>query len=125
MAYDKLAVGNKTRTLPNLLKETSTILSENGKTLDDIVHIGVRNGSKYVPKDKILEFLNAEYNSWYGGTVINVDLVVRLSDGDILDRWESEGMEGWRYIHLTPLPDAAILDSPIKAKSNEPAQIYS
>lgn len=93
--------------MKNLKQETIEILNENGKTVDDILWIGVRdkkiNGN---PLD-ILENFDFVYDAGYGANEINLSLLVVGKDF-WLERCEYDGLEWWEFKTLPQEPKETV-----------------
>lgn len=80
----------------NLLKETTHILEQHKKTLNDIEYIYL--GDKCIKSKNVdlNELLNFEYDDGYGKVEINT--VFRLVGKDFwLERDEEDGSEWWKF----------------------------
>lgn len=82
----------------NLLQETITILSMNGKSLKDIQFVYTDEGC-FVPTNGCKRFLDVEYDNDFGGNEIRMDL--KLVGKDFwLERHEYDGSEWWEFKQL-------------------------
>ena len=86
----------------NLYKETIEILSENGKTLDDV--LAVCGGDYQITKDDFVKFSNIEYDSGYGSPEVAIDLVV-IGEDFWLERHEYDGSEWWEFKQMPNYKD--------------------
>lgn len=91
----------------NLKNETLEILSEYGKTWDDVEWVGTRD--KIIDKDKFLILADVEYDNGYGGTEVNTNLLVVGKDFWV-ERAEYDGSEWWEFKQLPKKP-CLLLDS--------------
>lgn len=80
--------------MPNLLQETIDVLRTQGKTPDDVVWVGSRNGRQVIHNWR--EQFNFTYNNGYGGHEIPIELVV-VGEGWWLERHEYDGSEWWEF----------------------------
>lgn len=78
----------------NFLKETTEVLSENGKTFDDVLWVGSSDG--YIEKDLFLKLANINYDNGYGGQEIAQDLLI-VGQGWWLERGGYDGSEWWEF----------------------------
>lgn len=83
--------------MTNLLKETLSDIKFNGKTPEDILFIGSRDGEYSCTWDEFIVLANIEYDSGYGGQEIASDLVIVFKDNTYMDRYEYDGSESWAY----------------------------
>jgi len=88
----------------NLLKETTEILSENNKTIEDIVWFGTEEN--FIDGD-ICSLLDITYDNGYGGQEIASDLILRGEDF-WLERHEYDGSEWWEYKEMPEKPKLSI-----------------
>lgn len=80
----------------NLAIETTSVLNQDGYTVDDIDWIGNR-----AFKILIHEFFdvarNTVYSNGYGGIAIPGDLLIMMNDGSWYSRGEYDGSEWWEH----------------------------
>lgn len=84
------------RMLTNLLKETLSVLTANGKSPADVRWVGTRAGSSrgtWAQFEKIADF---NYDSDFGARGINDKLVV-VGDDWWLERCDYDGSEWWGF----------------------------
>lgn len=81
----------------NLLKETKSVLKENGKTIKDIV--AVQGKDFGISVDNFLKLADVEYDSGFGSTKVADDLMI-IGNGFWLERHEYDGSEWWEYKEL-------------------------
>lgn len=78
----------------NLYEETIKALSNNGKTLDDVVAIC---GSEFqITKEDFVRLAQTEYDNGYGAPEVAQDLLVIGADF-WLERQEYDGSEWWEF----------------------------
>lgn len=82
----------------NLLLETISVLTENGKTWDSIVWIGSEDG--FIELEEAKKLFDAEYDSWYWSAKVPTDLMI-VGDNRWMTRWEYDGSE-CRDFHTYP-----------------------
>lgn len=80
--------------MPNLLKETISILKEHGRTFDDINWIGSEDG--YISLETFKKLANVEYDDDFGGQEVASDLII-VGDNFYMTRGEYDGSEWWVY----------------------------
>lgn len=80
----------------NLLSETTKFLEENGKSLDDVLWIGNRDGKEIIPVSDFLMGANRMYDDGYGSNEVSLDLVIVGNDW-WLERSDYDGCEWWEY----------------------------
>ena len=105
--------------MTNLLKETTDLLTANGKTGADVRWVGLieapwmlinkKSGKEPDPLpvgswDDFVRFANFDYDAGYGGNEIAGDLVI-VGDNWWLERGEYDGSEWWEFKTL-PQPPA-------------------
>lgn len=113
MGYKNMPPKRKLNTTA-LITEVRPMIHSLDLTLDDITYIGLYNGRMVVPKENYLTFLIEEHVvDVKVFPVINPDLIIRLSDGSVLQRWVGEGMEGWRVIVTKPTVGHQVLSTPM------------
>ena len=88
--------------ISNLLDETLRVLSEHGRTMDDVLWIGCKDFK--IPIERFLELADDIYYNSYGGVEVAADLMV-VGDGWWLSRWEYDGSEGWEYNEPPKMPE--------------------
>ena len=88
--------------ISNLLDETLRVLSEHGRTMDDVLWIGCKDFR--IPIERFLELADDIYYNIYGGVEVAADLMV-VGDGWWLSRWEYDGSEGWEYNEPPKMPE--------------------
>ena len=88
--------------ISNLLNETLRVLSEHGRTMDDVLWIGCKDFR--IPIERFLELADDIYYNSYGGVEVAADLMV-VGDGWWLSRWEYDGSEGWEYNEPPKMPE--------------------
>ena len=86
----------------NLLKETKEILSENGKTIFDVLWFGTREAVFDVDIQKLF---SVDYDNGYGGAEIPAELIV-AGDTWWLERQEYDGSEWWEFKSMPVKPTA-------------------
>lgn len=80
--------------MTNLLKETTSVLTEHGKTLGDIEWIGSDDG--YITLETFTKLADVEYDAGYGAAEVAQDLVIVGKDFYMV-RGEYDGSEWWEY----------------------------
>ncbi len=80
----------------NLLEETLDDLSRNGKKPEDVLWVGSYDGEYAMTWDDFAAIANFDYWDGYGDQEVVMDLAVVGRDW-WLDRYECEGVEGWRF----------------------------
>lgn len=86
----------------NLLKETKEVLSEHGKTFDDVLWIG---GSDFtISIDDFKKLADVEYDAGFGAPEVAVDLVIVGRDW-WLERTDYDGAEDWAFKALPEKPE--------------------
>lgn len=80
--------------MPNLLKETESVLKEYGKTFKDIIWIGSEDG--YISLETFKKLANVEYDDDFGGQEVASDLII-VGDNFYMTRGEYDGSEWWVY----------------------------
>lgn len=88
--------------LVNLLEQTDISLKSLNCSWDDVSFVGTRDGKLVIPLSHARGILDVDYNDDYGDVNILKELIV-VTPAGILTRWESEGSEGWRVIHNSPV----------------------
>lgn len=78
----------------NLLKETKSVLKENGKTIKDI--IAVQGNDFGMSVDNFIRLADTEYNRGYGAQKVAQDLLL-IGKDFWLERKEYDGSEWWEY----------------------------
>ena len=86
----------------NLLEETKQKLAEYGKTLEDVVWIGISEYKVYV--EKFIELADVEYDDGYGSAKVATNILVVGKDF-WLERHEYDGSEWWEYKLLLKEPN--------------------
>lgn len=108
-----------------LITEVRSMIHSLDVTLDDITYIGLYNGRMVVPEENYLTFLIEEHvTDVKVFPVINPDLIIRLNDGSVLQRWVGEGIEGWRVIVAKPIVGHEILSTPVVAPKESTANRF-
>src|SRR3972149_4509217 len=97
--------------MSNLLNETIEKLKENKKTQGDVKWVGTTFGC--ITWKSFKEFANREYDSGFGGTEVNDNLMI-VGDNWWLERYEYDGSEWWEY-----------KEYPRKPKKTKFAQFFS
>lgn len=103
----------------NLYEELVKTLSNNNKTVDDILYVMLldrKAGQKYYKPDRFLKRAkNINYNNSRGE--MRNDLTIVLKNGDFIIRGNSDGFEWFEYmklpktdVELEDLPDSVHLD---------------
>ena len=92
--------------MANLQKETLKILSENGKTWDDVV--GVCCDDFQITKEQFWKLSNREYDNGYGGAEVAQDLMIVGADF-WLERHEYDGAEWWEYKQMPNLAEKPLV----------------
>lgn len=82
----------------NLLAETIAILSENGKTPDDVRWVG--NATMKTTWAQFAQVADVKYDSGYGASEVATDLVI-VGDDWWMTRGEYDGSEWWDF-HYKP-----------------------
>ena len=89
----------------NLLEETTKAIWDACKTGEDIIHIGVADGScRSCTWAEFAEMANRDYDSGYGGAEVLMALVIVFKDGSWLERAEYDGSEWWEYKRAPNIP---------------------
>ena len=88
--------------MKNLLDETINILSENGKTKNDIKWIG--NSIKFINWDDFKLIANRKYDDGFGWAEISEELLI-VGDDFWLERNEYDGSEWWEFKTIPTKPD--------------------
>lgn len=96
--------------MENLLQETQEILSENGKTIEDILWIGSRD--YLLELDKFKEIFNVNYDNGFGAPEIAEDLLV-VGDDWWLERHEYDGSEWWEFKAMPQKPTHMIKNAKV------------
>ena len=78
----------------NLLKETTEVLKQKGKTWDDVIWVGCK--SFKLPIEDVKTLFNVDYDNGFGGNQIAGDLLV-VGKGWWLERGEYDGSEWWEF----------------------------
>lgn len=86
----------------NLLKETITSLGHYDLSPEDVLWIGIRDGSQTTNWKDFAIMADREYDEGYGGVEILETLVVVGKDW-WLERHEYDGSEWWEYKTLPTL----------------------
>ena len=94
----------------NLWKETLDVLTEHGKTFDDVV--AIRGHLFRITKDDFRRYANAEYYEGFGAQEVAPDLLVIGTDF-WLERHEYDGSEWWEFKEMPKYDSYPIY--PIKA----------
>lgn len=82
--------------MTNLLQETIECLKEHGKTFDDVIWVGSRDGEFSIPPAEFIRISDIEYDSGFGAQEIADDLVIVGVDF-WLERHEYDGSEWWEF----------------------------
>ena len=98
----------------NLLKETLAVMRENGKSKADVRWFGTK-GKCEIPLEQFGEALNVDYDDGYGGTEIDMDLVV-VGDDWWLERHEYDGSEWWEYKTIPQKPKKKMENVSVKER---------
>lgn len=88
--------------MANLLKETLEVLSDNGKSFDDVLWVG--SGDGYITKELFLKLADVNYDSGYGGQEIAQDLLI-VGEDWWLERGEYDGSEWWEFKTVPTKPN--------------------
>lgn len=91
---DKSKSNDRGDTSMNLLGETIIALKNNGKTIEDVSWVGIKD--KYFWWNEFERFADFDYNSSYGSPEINESLVIVGNDW-WLERFEYDGLENWEF----------------------------
>lgn len=88
--------------MTNLLLETLKVLEEHGKSLDDVLWVGSRDGTEMIPLSVFKSDANRMYDAGYGSNKVSLYLVIVGTDW-WLERAEYDGSEWWEYKTLPML----------------------
>ena len=90
--------------MKNFQEETLNAMTHFGKVVSDVKYVGLNPMSieegEPIPMMKVTEFMamcNFEYDSGYGGQIIQSNLMIVFSDGSFMTRGEYDGSEWWTY----------------------------
>lgn len=93
----------------NLLKETIEAISSCGKTTDDVMWVGSKDGKYAIDWRDFERIADIDYDDGYGSQEIAKDLVVVFFGDCYLDRREYDGAEWWEFNEAPQMrPDAEI-----------------
>jgi len=81
----------------NLLKETIEALKKHGKTPEDVLWVGSKDGEYAISWKEFEEIADVEYDNGYGAAEIAYDLVV-VGENWWLERKDYDGKEWWEYM---------------------------
>lgn len=96
----------------NLAVETTSVLSHDGYTVDDIAWIGTREFT--IPIHEFFDVArNTVYNNGYGSAAIPCDLLIMMKDGSWYSRGEYDGSEWWEH---NIVPEKPIIHYHLKVK---------
>lgn len=87
--------------MQNLLNETKFFLTQNGKTLDDVVWFG--SPEFEISREQFIELADQFYNSGFGKQEVASDLVL-VGEDFWLERHEYDGAEHWEFKQLPQRP---------------------
>ena len=93
--------------MQNLKDETLKMLSDCGKSVDDIRWIG--NYAEEIPIDEFWKVADREYYDGFGGAEIYI-----VGDDWWLERGEYDGSEWWEFKTIPTRP-STVTDDPLKA----------
>lgn len=80
--------------MTNLLNETIEVLEKYGKTLEDVVWIGSKDG--YITLETFKKLADIEYDNGFGAAEVAQDLIIVGKDF-YMTRGEYDGSEWWNY----------------------------
>lgn len=96
--FNKIFKNKKERLIMNLWEETVETLKMNGKSWEDVLRIGTREG--YISKELYKKLSKeTDYDNGYGSSKIAEDLMIE-GKGFRLVRGEYDGSEWWDYVTL-------------------------
>lgn len=78
----------------NLLEETLSVLTRNGKTESDVLWVGSREVK--ISWDNFVKLADVEYDDGFGTQEVATDLLI-VGDGWWLERLEYDGSEWWSF----------------------------
>lgn len=78
----------------NLLVETLSVLTRNGKTESDVLWVG--SSEVKISWDNFKKLADVEYNNGFGTQEVASDLLI-VGDGWWLERLEYDGSEWWSF----------------------------
>lgn len=96
--------------MANLKEETLKMLSDCGKTVDDIRWIGGFMGE--IPVDQFFKVADREYDDGFGSAEV-MDIYI-VGDDWWLERGEYDGSEWWEYKTI-PAKPTNVTDDPLDA----------
>lgn len=82
--------------MKNLLEETIKLLSSRKLSPNDVLWVGLSDGTKTGSWDDFSQIANIEYDNGYGGNEIDGRLVIVGTDW-WLSRGEYDGSEWWNF----------------------------
>ena len=85
------------KNLINLKEETLAKIEMSGHSPEDVLWVGLKDGSAIMEWSEFLKKADRLYDNGYGWEYVNLDLVVVFKDGSWLERQEYDGSEWWRY----------------------------
>lgn len=85
----------------SLLKETKCVLSDHGKSIDDVIWVGC--ASFEIPMAEFVKLADVNYDSGYGAPEVAQDLVL-VGEGWWIERREYDGSEWWEYCEIMNRP---------------------
>jgi hypothetical protein len=91
----------------NLLQETISVLTDNGKTPSDVRWVGC--GLVSAPWEEFARLADRTYDNGYGGAEVS-GLLVIVGDDWWLERHEYDGSEWWEFKRLPTRPPPGVLD---------------
>jgi hypothetical protein len=96
----------------NLAVETTSVLSHDGYTVNDIAWIGTREFT--IPVHEFFDVArNTVYSNGYGSAAIPCDLIIMMNDGSWYSRGEYDGSEWWEH---NIVPEKPIIHHHLKVK---------
>lgn len=86
----------------NLLNETIKVLKKNEKSENDVLWIGCKEFK--TDWKHFSEIANTEYDNGYGGTKIDMELLI-VGEDFWLERHEYDGSEWWEFKQMPKKPN--------------------
>lgn len=86
----------------NLLRETLSILDDDGYSPADITFIGSSDHAYAISWNDFQSISDVDYDAGYGSPEVATDLIIELKDGSWYTREEYDGSEWWRLNKRSP-----------------------